>query len=151
MEIIKQICEMCRYKNQSNATFPCVDCCSRDRWELAETIVVSSKAIQSYQQEIDRLKRQLSCERQTVSMLKSFGLHYGEFPRLEADKLIDKLVKDKDEQAGRLMQLDSENKKLREGLRRTMPILETSYNYRHVLEDTKNMLGGNDDAEKPQT
>lgn len=52
MRLIRQICEQCVYKQNSSATFPCVDCCSRDRWELAETITVNSKDIEALQQEI---------------------------------------------------------------------------------------------------
>jgi len=66
MEIIKQICEMCRYKSLSNATFPCVDCCSRDRWELAETIVVNSKGVETQQREINQHKTQVAAMREAL-------------------------------------------------------------------------------------
>jgi len=51
MKLIKRTCEQCRYKR---ATIPCVDCSSRDRWELAETITVNSKDIEALQQEIEQ-------------------------------------------------------------------------------------------------
>lgn len=73
---------------------------------IAENMLLQIQPIEAQQQEIDNLKRQLSCERQTVNMLKSFGLHYSEFPKIEADELIDKLTADKDEQAGRIMRME---------------------------------------------
>lgn len=129
MEIIKQICEMCRYKNQSNATFPCVDCCSRDRWELAETIVVSSKDIEAQQQEINKFRTERDMEVSKTNKL------YAEIRALTADK---------DEQAGRLMKMDYL-------LRRTLPILEVANDQQELIADIDALLGGNDDAEKPQT
>ena len=53
-DLILKICEQCRYKHNSNATFPCVDCSSRDRWELAETITANSKDIEALQQQLEQ-------------------------------------------------------------------------------------------------
>jgi len=66
MRLIKEICEHCRYKQNSNASFPCVDCCSRDRWELAETIIVCSKDIEALQHENEQLQVQNGAMREAI-------------------------------------------------------------------------------------
>ena len=120
-------------------SYKCASGDAAKRLAAYEDTGLTPEQIKAQQQEIARIKRQLNCERQTVSMLKSFGLHYGEFPRLEADKLIDKLVADKDEQAGRIMRMDYL-------LRRTLPILEATNNQQELIEAIDALLGGKEDV-----
>lgn len=50
--LILKICEHCRYKYTSHASLPCRECSSRDKWEIAESIIVSTKKLEAQQQEI---------------------------------------------------------------------------------------------------
>lgn len=68
MSLINKICETCRYHSNSNAAFPCVDCASRDKWEVAEDIRVSTKKLmeievelQKANAEIERLSELVGC------------------------------------------------------------------------------------------
>jgi len=58
MSLIKQICETCRYHINSNASWPCVECSSRDKWKAAEDIRVSTKKLINLEAELDHHKRE---------------------------------------------------------------------------------------------
>lgn len=58
MSLIKKICETCRYHSNSSSVFPCIDCSSRDRWEVAEDIRVCTKALMELEAEFRRYKQE---------------------------------------------------------------------------------------------
>lgn len=76
-----------------------------------------------------------------------------EYPKLVAQ--IQALTADKDEQARRIMQMDSENKKLKEGLRQAKADLQVAQNFSHpngfktirkAINSIDALLGGKEDA-----
>ena len=69
--------------------------------------------------------------------------------RVEQGELIDKLIKDKDEQAGRIMQLDNGLKKLRtsfQWLSETINDLDYKSWAEYKIDEIDALLGGKEDA-----
>jgi septal ring factor EnvC (AmiA/AmiB activator) len=122
MSLIKEICETCKNRRISNASFPCCDCCSRDRWEVAEDITLPVKeikkledTIEDQQQEIFELKHGKYCRDYYVGKVMYFEAE-NKKRKDEIDQLRAQVARMERLGNATIVQLETQNKALLEQL-----------------------------------